>query len=610
MALDTTLSGWLDELKFSKAYVKEFLTSINEDKKNFVGLGYRDGYGRKQPENHALEWFSIMRPQLLMGNPRVRFVAPNQGETEVRARALTYCVNAWTQQTRMRDLNEQLLMDWGFKWAVCMVTSEPRVGFTSNENPPYLPAAYRIPFDRFLFDGAAMNPAGWRWVGHMNIAMKDELLEKAKDEKSGWDAEAIELLQKTNVKIFRDNRAYVPDRDEICYWELWAPGIELEESPGADKGYFGTVFTVGDNQAENAGWIRKPRPYFGPPQGPYVFGGDLIVPDFPLPLSPISSCMHQAEHLNRIARSEVRGVEAYKKLVLVPDAADSLKEQVRDGEDLHVFTYSGDPSKVIQLELGGVTQQHFAAKESARATLDRVSGITDLMRGEVNPRNKATADALASQASTSKSGFNRMKFADLVGQILLRVAYFFDRDEEVEIELGPQAAGQFVDMKGKPTTLVKGGLAKGQKPEEFFNMNLQLDIGSMERDLQSDNMMRMQIMDQKLQLAPALMQASLYMDVQAYLDLEAELTGVVELKKLFDVQKMQSIAMMMLQQQGQPQQPQPQQSPQPEYKPIQPMNRPDSLPQRMAASATSGPSASKGASQQLAAKPKAVGSVK
>ena len=48
MALDTSLSGWLDEIKFSKAYMKEFLTSLNEDRKNFVGTGYRVGYGRKK----------------------------------------------------------------------------------------------------------------------------------------------------------------------------------------------------------------------------------------------------------------------------------------------------------------------------------------------------------------------------------------------------------------------------------------------------------------------------------------------------------------------------------------------------------------------------------
>jgi hypothetical protein len=611
--IDVTVSGWLEELRQSGASLREYTHTVKDDKHMLVGPAYRQGWGRRSPENHALEWFSYMRSRCLMGNPRVRWVSdsPDQ-DTQTRSSALTHACNAWTQRTNMRNLNEELLMDYGFKWSVCLVTSEPAPGWTGTNNAPYWPAAYRLPTEWFRFDMAARRAEARRWSAHLNIGSRTQLLELADDPKSGWDKEVLEGIVRQNVRKFRDDRTVIPERDEIPYWEIWAPDVELPESKGRDKGYNGTIYTLVDEQSATLGFPRKPRPYFGPPTGPYVFGGDYVVPDESLPMGPLTATKYQAEYVNKIARATIRAVEKYKNIVLVRNGSN-LPDIIKDGTDQYVFSID-DPdvrSSVTQVQVAGATEQHFAAKMDAQATLDRNSGITDLMRGQVDHRNKATADALAAQASESRTSYTEAKFHAFIARIIWTVGYFIDRDEDIEIEI-PESAGMMDPKTGRPATKVKGGLAKGQSAEEFFGHQLSLEIGSMERDLAQDVQLRQGILDMTIQQIAALgPQTALYIDWQKYLDTKAELTGVHELKDIVNVPMMQMLAMQMLQQQaqqGQQGQPggAPQRSPQPDYSRTVNMKNASppqtSLPQSMA---NRGSHAGNGAgpAKQLTAKP-------
>lgn len=552
MAIDTTVSGWLDELRHAGKTINEYTSTLQDDKHAFVGPAYREGWGKKNPENHALEWFSLMRAQCLLGNPRVRFTSDSpDNATQMRALALTHACNAWSQRTQMRNLNEELLMDYGFKWAVCLVTSEPQPGYYDTDNVPYWPAAYRIPTGWFRYDTTARRAQRRRWSAHLNISDRETLLELAKDEKSGWKADQIELIAKQNVRKFRENDNSSPDRDEIAYWEIHAPDIELDNSPGKDKGYFGTIFTVVDDQSDAMGYVRDPFPYFGPPQGPYVAGGDYVIPDESAPMGPLTATKFQAEYVNRIARAGIRGVEKYKRLVLVRNGGN-LPDLIKDGQDQFVFSIDDKDvrSAVNQVEIGGITEQYIAAKQDAQGTLDRNSGITDLMRGKVDPSNTATADALANQSGQTRTSYTVAKFRAFVTQIMWHVGYFIDRDEDIEMQV-PESAG-LKDAQGRPSTLVQGGIGKDQKPEEFFGHNLGLEVGSMERDLQMDVQVRQAILNNKIQQIAALGPiASLFINWQKNLDDEAEMTGVRELRDIINVPMLQALGMMQIQQQGQ-----------------------------------------------------------
>lgn len=596
MAIDTSVSGWVDELRHGKAHNEKYLHGYREDLKNFVGTGFKEGFGRAQPENHTLEITSLMRAQCLMGNPRFRYTTEIPGDAQIRALAYSYSVTNWARQTRMRNLNERLLMDWLFRRAVCVVTSEARPGYAEEEDPPFWPAAYRVAPRHFRHDPAALNPETWAWSAHLNIASRRELLGLAEDKKSGWDAAAINKLHAQNVKKFREDDATIPERDEVPYWEIWCPGFELPESKGAKKGYFGTVFTVLEDQARGIGWLRKPYPYYGCRAGPYVVSGDYVVPDEAFSLSHVVATKAQADHLNRVKRSTIRAIEAYKKIILVRNGAN-LEQKIKDSKDLFVYTYD-DPdikSNVVQMELAGATEQHFAAAQDAHGTLDRVSGMTDEMRGETQSGVKATQSAIAAQAGAVRTTFSVAKFRDFIGEIGRRAGYYYARDHDVEMDLPSEIAALIPDPKtGLPSTgaRLRGGLAKGEKPDEYETMGFGVIAGSTERDVQADVQMKDAVITQTLgELAQLGPQTSLYVDWQAILDMRAEFYEMPELKRIADIQKMQAVGAMMMQTGAQPGQgPQPAQSPQPHASQSRSNAAPKpSLPQRMAGKASSGP---------------------
>lgn len=597
MALDTSVSGWLDELRYARENNRKYMHGYRDDLKNFVGTGYKEAFGRSQPENHTLEWFSLMRAQCLMGNPRFRFSTDVPGDPQLRAQAYSYAVTNWARQTRMRNLNERLLMDWGFRRAVCLVTSEPRPGYAEEEDPPYWPAAYSIDPMRFRADPAATNPETWQWSAHLNIVSRRQLLDLASDSKSGWNERAINMLAEMNVKKFRDDTTQIPERDEVAYWEIWAPSVELNESKGPRKGFHGTLFTVVDEQALDVGWLRNPRPYFGPRAGPYVVSGDYIVPGDAMPLSHVVATKSQTDHVNRIKRATIRAIEAYKKLILIRNGSN-LESKIKDGKDLFVYSYDDADikSNVVQMEIAGATEQHFAAAQDAHGTLDRVSGMTDEMRGESQVGVKATQAAIAAQAGNTRTSFDVAKFRDFITEIGRRVGYYFARDHDVEMELPPEIASLVPHPKtGMPLSAAKlrGGQAKGESLDEYETLRLAVVAGSTERDVATDVQLKDQVMSMTVQEVAALgPQTAPFIDWQTILDARADYYEMPELKHIVNIEAMGAIGAAMMQagqqQGGTP--PQPGQGAQPRVVAAPSGNKPtQTLPQRMAARAGSGP---------------------
>lgn len=561
--IECSVPGILDELRFSETALKPYLDSLKDAKEAFHGKGYRAGKGKVAPENHALEWFSLMRGQLLMGDPRVRWTANGGADAQARAQALTFACNHVVRRTRMRDLNEQLLMDYGFKWAVALVKRAPAPGFGDEENSPLWPVAYRIAPHHFRYDPAATRVDARAWSGHLVITSRRKLLATSGKGADNWNHEAIRLLEKQNVQKFRDDLNKIPERDEIAYWEVWVPDSELGDKK---KGYHGAIYTVADNQANGIGWLRDPYPAFVPPWGPYIVGGDYVVPDESAPMGPLTATSQQANHLNRIKKATNRAVENYKQMIIVRNG-NNLPDIIKDGPDQWVFSIDDKDIQgaIANVQIGGATEQHFAAATDARATLDMVSGITDMMRGKIDSRNKATQEVLATQAASNRTSGTVSKFHDIIRRIIYTYGYMIDSDDNIEVDLGDDATGMFVDSKGKPSTKLRGGKHPNQDPEEFFSYDLELQIGSMERDLEADVQMRLGVIQQTMaEIASMPPNITLAMDMQHYLDSKAEITGVRELKDLFDVKLLKQLAAMMLQQQQAPTA-SPQQTPQPKY---------------------------------------------
>ncbi len=558
MSIDTSPTGWLEELRYSAESLKPKLESLREDKLAFTGLGFSAGEGRDMPENAALEWFALFRGQTLLGNPQVRVTSPLEGDPAARALALTMAMNTVSKRLQLCRVNEQLLGDFGFKWATCLIKNAPPPGFAGLNSTKKWPWIYRVSPTKYRFDPGADRPDSRVWQAHLQIGSRKQLIKQAKENVGGWNLDALERLANQDVKKWREPKATTPERDELAYWEIWCVEEEVDylgtvdgvkiTNPGSKAGYNGTIFTIADDQPGEIGFIRDPQAAFVPPWGPYITGGDYLVPDEQVPMGPITASTGQAAFLNRTKRATNAAIEAYKRIIVSSDP--KLAAAIKSGNMDWVFSIEAEDlrSKLMQVEVGGATEQHFAAEASAEMSLQKVQGITDLMKGIVDPRNKATQDVLAAQASGNRSSGTLSKYYQLINGYLYTAIYFINIDDDVEIELGPQAKGMFTDSDGNPTTRLRGGLERDQDPEEFFNLDLELRVGSMERSLEMDNQLKLAILQETYQeMATFGLATAPYADVQAYLDEKAEMTGMPILKRLFNVPMMRALGMAMIQ---------------------------------------------------------------
>ncbi len=264
-------------------------------------------------------------------------------------------------------------------------------------------------------------------------------------------------------------------------YEIWVPEIELDESPGTEEGFHGTIYTLtvgqegsGDGEGE-ADFIRDPRPYYGPKTGPYSFYGAYYVPDSSYPLSPIMASLGQADELNAHIVSAARSAAQYKRLILVDSKSKKLMQDVKSQPDNFVVPVEGlDRDRVIPIELGGITNQQVNYIQMARERLDRNSGIHDVMRGNISGNATATEVATADASSSIRIDHLKRQFAKATELMMGRVAWYLWNDERVFFPLGAESAEEM----GMGEPFFQGG---GQPPESFGDIELEVDSYSMER---------------------------------------------------------------------------------------------------------------------------------
>jgi hypothetical protein len=343
-------------------------------------------------------------------------------------------LNRWAKQGRFNRVGKRLAVDFLFAHFTCIVHREPMPGYRRTpDDDPQWPTVTRIDPRRMVFDPVAEDLDEARWMGHHFYRDQDDL-EKA-DASEGWKKEAIESLSdnRRNDKVSVQN-AYGTGaidegaRKEVRLCEVWVPEHELEDSPGPDFGFHGTIFTfAASGDADGDGGyleIRDPRPYYGPPKGPYVIAGAHIVPSDPFPMSPLQAIEGQTRDLIEQADFISGSNKRYKRMILVDAADPNIINKVKAGEhDLVVPVAGAFPEGsggVVPIEIGGVTDQMLVAMRIVRERWDRASGMHEVQRGNVESDTTATAVAVANDASETRVSGIRDEYVEGVIQIAER----------------------------------------------------------------------------------------------------------------------------------------------------------------------------------------------
>jgi hypothetical protein len=488
------LKGDLQSIRSEIENAEEFRDSHLKYWRNLIerfhGPAFRNlDEGEDDPENFVHEYIALVLPRIVHDAPKVRVKSARPITQGLTANILQIALNRWCKMTKIRTTLERIATDMLLGFGVGMIVNEPRKGYrAADDADPYLPRLYRISPDRFFIDPAATSVEDARFIGHCYIVDKEDLIEQANNE-DGWDMELIERISaNTGVDQIREDSTTdraIPDREEVVIYEVWVPEVrdDVLEQVDSESGmnmFNGTIYTVLKHQAAgekkaHMGFVRKPRPYWGPRSGPYEVFGIYTVPDDPYPLSPIVALIPQMDDVNSHLRNMRYGASAYKRLIAVDSRNPKLAQDIRDQNDLFVVLADGiDASQVVPIEVGGITAQQVNYAQLAQDRLDRISGIHDAMRGNVKGSATATEVAVAESSAGLRMSHIKRQFQESVNNALKTVAWFMFHDAKVEFPLG---ADGIPLLGANPEPVFSASSMVGV----FDDLDLDIEAMSMER---------------------------------------------------------------------------------------------------------------------------------
>ena len=485
--LDLSFDAIRREVESAERFRDVHISSVRTMVEKYHGPAFRDDRTDAyidDPENFGHEYVSLVLPRIIHDTPKFRVKLGDPMLDLMVGKRLQIAINRWSRISKLRRTLERIATDMLFSYGVALTVSEPRAEVRAIDGKePYLPRVYRISPDRFFIDPAATHIEDARFMGHCYAVDKNDLIAMAQRDKT-WDIDALyEIPSGTDMNEVRDdNGRDIEDRKELAVYEVWVPESDETVAEKIDEQFGpgmvnGTIYTFVKGRSKASKWdgfIRQPIPYFGPRQGPYTVFGVYTVPDDPYPLSPLMAIQSQLEDLNAHLVSVRSSAAAYKRLVMVDARNAKLAQDIKDKpHDYIVLSESLDRDKVVNLEVGGITQQQVQYSQIAQDRLDRVSGIHDAMRGNIQGSATATEVAVAESSATMRMAHLKRQFQESVDDIARSVLWFMWHDDRVAFPLGREGAEALLEADPK----FNGGV----RMPGWEDLEVAVDAYSMER---------------------------------------------------------------------------------------------------------------------------------
>lgn len=546
--LDLDPMKLLQEIEAAEQERDRHLSMYEAQLAQYHGPAWREGTivdNKLYPANHAFEYVSLINPRLVFDNPRTKVNSRRPEASGKIAEAHQHGMNRWVKDS---DLADQLLLhalDFSFNFTAALIRRKPIKGMRDAEEQKLWPVIERIPQRRFIIDPTALHWEQARYVGHMWVMDKQDLIAEAARAKEqegddSWKVDGImSLSPDAGMDRLREpNQSRTVPREEVLGYDLWIPERLVDEDLTPEDGFHGTLVTLAISNSENPGkrkafLVREPRAFFGPKWGPYVMGGAYKVPDSPYTLGPVTATHAQAEELNLQVRGMYKSSREYKRLIIYDDTDPEMEGKLKapDAFLIGVPGFRDGNIPAMTLELGGITDQQLRMVEVFMEQLERVSGLSSAARGEVEGRGTATEQAIADKSSDTKVAFLKREFRKFTQRCLFTVMWYNHHDGDIEFALGEEAAEEL----GMPDPIFVGGPdAEGYLPP-FEDLELEIEIMSMDRTTEPLYQRRMLEMFQLIsQMAPLVRQFPEY-DWKIILDNLGDAFNWPELKDIVDL---------------------------------------------------------------------------
>lgn len=526
------------EVQASRQWRDKHLGVWNDLIHEVTGPNYREAQeGAEEGENFALAYVSLVLPRIAFDVPRM-MVRSDDPEGELLAEELQLALNVWAPRANLRSEAQRIAMDFLLCWGVTLTVNEKRSARrTDLGGAGYSPRIYRIAPDRFLIDPAAEDPTEARFMGHTSIRDRESLIQHATENPDdGWDIEALEsLAAPEDVHEGGDTSALmpngmmghvkkdVPHRDEIEVTELWVPEMDCDGC--VDGKHHGTIITVAEASSGVSQFVREPRPYYGPPSGPYDMAGAYCVPGDCYPLGPLTAAYGMVHELNSHMEYVSESVKHYRRVIFVDKKKAKLAQNIASSPDMFVVPVDDlDPDSFFVAEFGGITAQQMQWAQMSRERLERLTGINETIRGNVTGDATATEVQTASASSSLRIEFIKRQYIESMTRTMRKVAWYLCMDKQVRVPLGSQ--GQRLT---RPAGVFTGGNI------DPGDVDLEIDAFSVER---TDDALLQRRAVEMLQMTLQLAQAKLQLPGGAnYDDLADRIGEMLNMPGLGDVLK-------------------------------------------------------------------------
>lgn len=453
------------------------------------------------------------------------------------AMAGQHVLRRWIEQEDYRSLLNILCDDYLKAYGVEHSYMMPMEGDESR----WWPCGKRLHPRRFIMDAMALTRDESAFDAHYEHVPQPVLERMAREDvdgQGGWDMKAIaDLMPHANDRL-------EVDRKEVRVYHVWVRNYEGDGGYSSnERDMNGVMLTLGcrTEKDQHLGVeIRKPRPAYVPPWGPYTLYGCYNRSTLAWPMSPLLATFNQQAELQKHAMAMNTSARKYRRLVVCSKANTQLINALVSAPDHLVIPVDDEQfegKKVVVVEVGGIQDIQHVMYGHMKQAFFRAVGLDDQQLGRVDSDATATAVAVADEAVATRASYIEGRFIAGVRNALRTKLWYMCMDERVSCRLG----SQFGEQMNMRDPWFYGGL---QKNEEFdFNdMELVIDPYSMGRVSEQTLQRRvMEFVSTLVSLAPVMMQFP-FVDWKGVIRNIAQVLNLPSMDGLIDFNAMKQMA--------------------------------------------------------------------
>jgi hypothetical protein len=379
-----------------------------------------------------------------------------------------------------------------------------------------------VSIDDLVFDANASTFDEVTFIGHRFRVPLEVVKDRSMYNKNRLKLEAA---SKQTLNTTGDERASAigNDRhddedfeDHVALWEVYLPRHNI-------------VLTIADafNGAEMIDDTRvlREQQWIGPESGPYHPLGFGIVPDNPMPKSPIMDLMDMHLFTNEAVRKIFNQTRRSKKLLVVQGSDGDTYKNAQDGE---IVSTAMGPQGQVEIEQGGASEKVQMAAVWGYQMGKELAGNLDATAG-LNAQSKtATQDKMLTETASAGLADMQSEMVNASARALKSLCWYWHHDPDLvmvsEIKIGELSDTSRVDPMKRLSV-----------PWDELDIKVSpysMQFSSPQQKASVLNAIMSQII---IPLAPMLQQQGIQPNMDKFLDILSRLQDMPEIQEILGI---------------------------------------------------------------------------